>query len=380
LQFLFFLTVPVGAQAQFTYVVTNQTVTITGYTGTIPGRLDVPNVIDGYPVTGIGRSSFVKCLDLANITIPNNVTYIGDLAFCRCENLTNVTIGTNVANIAERAFVECGKLSSLKIPASVVDIGVLAFAACPSLTTISVNTNNPVYSSVNGVLFNKNQTTLVAYPSGRSGSYSIPIGVTNIGYSSFEGCYSLTGIAMPKSITSIESNAFYYCTHLSSVAIGTNVATIGYAAFSQCPSLSSIIIPKSVISIADSAFEFCSSLTDAYFEGFPPRFGDDVFFGDNVAVYYLPNIAGWPIWINNLRVAPWLPQISDDSRSGTQTNQFGFNIAWVSGQTVVVEACTNLTNPIWLPVATNTLATGSVYFNEFQWTNYPGRFYRVRSP
>ena len=63
-----------------------------------------------------------------------------------------------------------------------------------------------------------------------------------------------------------------------------------------------------------------------------------------------------------------------------QTNQFGFNLDWAGGQTVVVEACTNLGNPDWQPVLTNVLTTGSAYFSDPQWMNYPGRFYRLRLP
>jgi hypothetical protein len=64
---------------------------------------------------------------------------------------------------------------------------------------------------------------------------------------------------------------------------------------------------------------------------------------------------------------------------GFQTNQFGFNLNWASDQTVVVEACTNLANPVWTPVGTNTLTGGSSYFSDPDSTNYPGRFYRLRS-
>lgn len=65
---------------------------------------------------------------------------------------------------------------------------------------------------------------------------------------------------------------------------------------------------------------------------------------------------------------------------GVRTNQFGFTIAWASGQVIVVEACTNLQNPTWSPVGTNTLTRGSSYFSDPQWTNHPGCFYRLRSP
>jgi len=63
-----------------------------------------------------------------------------------------------------------------------------------------------------------------------------------------------------------------------------------------------------------------------------------------------------------------------------QNNQFGFNIAGSSNLVIVVEASTNLSDPVWQPIQTNTLTGGSVYFSDPQWTNYPGRYYRLRSP
>jgi len=100
-------------------------------------------------------------------------------------------------------------------------------------------------------------------------------------------------------------------------------------------------------------------------------------------VYYLLGTTGWSYFLSQVSIlgALWNPLIqTGDGSLGVQTNQFGFNINWASGQTVVVEACTDLANPIWSPVGTNTLPGGSSYFSDPQWTNYPGRFYRIRSP
>jgi hypothetical protein len=65
---------------------------------------------------------------------------------------------------------------------------------------------------------------------------------------------------------------------------------------------------------------------------------------------------------------------------GLRTNQFGFTVAWASGTVVMVEACADLANPTWPPVATNTLTSGSFYVSDPQWTKYPARFYRLHSP
>jgi hypothetical protein len=71
---------------------------------------------------------------------------------------------------------------------------------------------------------------------------------------------------------------------------------------------------------------------------------------------------------------------TSDASFGVQANQFGFTITGISGLVVVVEACTNLVNPAWSPVGTKTLTGGSSYFSDPQWTNYPTRLYRLRSP
>jgi hypothetical protein len=77
----------------------------------------------------------------------------------------------------------------------------------------------------------------------------------------------------------------------------------------------------------------------------------------------------------------WLPKVqTSHANFGVQSNQFGFSINWASGNAVVVEASTNLANPSWSPLATNTLASGSSYFSDPQWSKYPTRFYRLRWP
>ena len=140
-------------------------------------------------------------------------------------------------------------------------------------------------------------------------------------------------------------------------------------------------IPKSVTNIGDSAFAYCYSLASVYFLGAAASLSSYVFAWDaNATVYYLPGTTGWNQWVAPPQAVLWNPQAQKDAVFGVQNNQFGFNIAGSSNLVIVVEACTNFANPVWQPVQTNTLTGGSAYFSDPQWTNYPGRFYRLRSP
>jgi hypothetical protein len=146
-------------------------------------------------------------------------------------------------------------------------------------------------------------------------------------------------------------------------------------------------VPKSVTNIGYEAFEFAFYLRKIYFTGNAPSLGASAFANSGyVTVYYLPGTTGWGPTYGGLLAVLWNPQAqTGDGKFGVQTNQFGFNIAGSSNLVMVVEASTNLFNPVWTALSTNTLNTfigtnGTSYFSDPQWTNYPGRYYRLRSP
>jgi hypothetical protein len=289
---------------------------------------------------------FGYCTSLANLTLPNSITSIASGAFLNCTSLTNIVIPDSVTNI----FTSGG------------DYG--AFSGCNNLVAISVVSSNSFYASQNGVLFDKSLTTLIAYPGGLHGNCTIPNGVLSIGYKGFFNCINVTSVTIPNSVTNIGLYAFDLCTSLTNVTIGSSVTSIG-----------------------TYAFAYCSSLTGVYFRGNSPTPTNvlTVFQSDNNAtVYYLPGTTGWGSTFDGRPTALWFlpnPLILNNSPGfGVNTNQFGFTISWATNIPVVVEACTNFVNPVWQPVATNTLTSGSSYFSDPQWTNYPGRFYRLRSP
>jgi hypothetical protein len=150
-------------------------------------------------------------------------------------------------------------------------------------------------------------------------------------------------------------------------------------AFALCGSLSNIVIPGSVTSLGENAFYNCSKLSGIFCEGNAPTADSSAFMYDNAVVYYLPSTTGWSEFSSNTGCSTvlWQPRIELVSTFGAQSNTFGFNVSWADNRSAIVEACTNLANPIWQPLQTNTLNGGSFYFIDPQRTNYPGRFYRV---
>ena len=221
-------------------------------------QVTIPN-----SVTYIGWSAFQNCYALAQVNIPGCVTSIGDYAFCSCDALTQITIPESVESIGSSAFSYCPSLTQVTIPNSVTNIGGGAFSRCEALTAINVESGNTAYCSENGILFNKDKTLLAQYPAGKPGTaYIIPDGVTSIGSDAFYYCKALTQVTIPNSVTSIGNSAFSGCSALTQVTIPNSVTSIGDNTFSSCYSLTQVNIPNSVTSIGDDMFWGCMKLTE----------------------------------------------------------------------------------------------------------------------
>ena len=216
-------------------------------------RSDITSVVIEPGVTSIGSLAFYKCSNLTSITIPSGLTSIGEMAFFNCSALTSVTIPNGVISIGNFAFGSCTGLKSITIPSSVTSIENNIFQDCTGLTNITVDSSNPSFCSESGVLFNKDKTTLIYYPLGKTGSYTIPDGVTAIGDYAFYYCSGLTSVTIPSSVTSIGESAFQHCTGLTSITIPNSVTSIVNLAFWDCDSLTIVYIPSGVNFVPDKS-------------------------------------------------------------------------------------------------------------------------------
>ena len=141
-------------------------------------------------VESIGEGAFMECAGLTDITIPGSVKQIGPWAFDACGGITGVTIPEGVVSLGVGAFGDCGNLESISFPASLTSIEgnpvyISNDTISSSLVALEVSPGNPRYEAVDGALFDKQDKTLVAYPTGREGAYAIPEGVEHIGLGAF---------------------------------------------------------------------------------------------------------------------------------------------------------------------------------------------------
>ena len=175
------------------------------------------------------------------VSVPAGVTVIGGSSFCYNEYVTAVVLPDSVTTIEFNAFYGCENLQSISIPAATETIGEDALTRCHALATIQVDAANETFSAENGILYNKDKTILVAYPSA-SGAVSVRDGVTKIGRSAMYGCSGITSLVLPDSVTWLDHYCFYECTGITSLIIPDSVTKIGWDAFAYCASLAEVTV------------------------------------------------------------------------------------------------------------------------------------------
>ena len=225
----------------YSYKILNDgTLRLYQYEGT-DTNIVVPDTIDGRKVTVLGNSTFQYCTqasDIESVTLPDSLTTIEKNAFYNCEKLKSVTIPQNVSSIGLAAFVE-GLSES-------------------SLTEIKVDPENPYFSEKDGVVFSKDGTKLIVFPSGRSGDYQIPDGTVSVGDYAFYYCVNVSSITVPGSVRSLGEGTFGNCSSLTKAVLNEGLEEIGEYAFQSSSGIRDIIIPASVKSVGKNGLRLSS--------------------------------------------------------------------------------------------------------------------------
>ncbi len=212
-------------------------------------------------ITQIGSYAFYNCINLQNIVIPNSVTKIGNNAFNTCESITKITIPDSVTSVNVSAFYNCKSLKEITLGNKVSNIGYdlwgdmgiimgddeleYSFTGCDNLENVFVNDGNTQYSSLNGLLCDKNATKLIVYPQGRK-----------------ETIYTI-----PECINAIGNYAFYKNNQIVCLTFNDNITEIGKYAFEECINLKTIYMTKNIDKLGIYAFNNCNSLETVYYYG-----------------------------------------------------------------------------------------------------------------
>jgi len=291
-------------------------------------------------INEIGDEAFNGCDSLMEVSIPDSVTSIGTHPFEGCSHLKMIHVGANnqayitsedgvlfnhekdeivqfpegyegnytipdqVKSIDEHTFSNCAGLKNIMIPASIKSIASKSFSGCISLENIIVDESNNMYQSVDGVLFNKDNTTLVEYPEGRSENYSIPSGTTSIGYKAFSGCNNLKYLTIPSGVSFIDDFAFSGCNGLTVISyegLENPCSNDPVGVFDGCDSLHHICLHmyyKDPSAVFCGRTEFCmtESCVDLHFMN-NTCLEETCQYGD-IAIYEKPETSQWT-WLSN---------------------------------------------------------------------------------
>ena len=300
----------------YTYnLLEDNTIEITGYIGK-RRFITIPDYIDGYPVSTIGEaafkdetrlrvinlpktlttikdSSFSNCINLTNMDIPDNVKYIGSSAFTNNIRLytINFTENSKLEYILDSAFSHCTNLIRFDIPKNVIyDENNLygtgnIFFGCTNLKQINAHKKSQYYSSIDGVLFNKTKTTLIAYPAGKKeNTYDLLNSVTKLGIASFSfssiktidlknveiindfsfSSSSISEVIISDKVTHLGKYVFAM-SKISDITLGKGINVLSEYLFNYTQYLNKIIIPNSITKIENGCFSN-SNILEVIFE------------------------------------------------------------------------------------------------------------------
>ena len=230
----------------------------------------------GYSRTSYVGRSFAECSSLKTVYIPSSLTtccYISGGNFSNCPNLTDVVFREGITSIKSGLFYGCTSLSQINIPDTVTSIEDDAFNGCGIVSIIIPNSVEHYGRSIfknctklTDVKMSANALTIpesTFYNCSLLRTVDIPNGISEIRSNTFYNCAELVSLSfLPKTVTSIDSSAFYGCVALSAVALPDSVTSLGINAFRGCTSLTSFIAPPDLLTIGANCFQDCAALTD----------------------------------------------------------------------------------------------------------------------
>lgn len=260
---------------------------------TVPedGTVNVPEMIDGYPVRELGTKSLYSLSGMKKVVIPGSVQRIQEKAFYLSEDLAEAVLSEGLVSIGAKAFFQtglqtvsfpeslesigdeavcnCQKLREVSISSGVSSIGQSAFTACTALETFYVDPGNQSFASSDGVLFTADGATLIKYPAMRKADgqqpeeYTVPEGTLYIGDNAFQYTKALKTLRLADSVETIGKGAFEYCSGLTDITLPSAIKTIGEGAFAGCDYITRINIPKGLEYLPSDAFAGCPRI-EAY--------------------------------------------------------------------------------------------------------------------
>lgn len=197
-------------------------------------------------------------------------------AFDGCTRLTGITFPSTLTTLSSNSFSNCEQLKTVDIPATLTDMDCMVFNGCSELTSINVSPENPRYTSVDGVVYNKEVTEMLECPNGKK-DVKFPSTLNSIGYAAMRKCAKITEIVLPEGITSLGVGAFQECTSLKRVVIPGSVKSLGSWCFDDCRVLEEVVINEGLESTGSATFEFCYALTDIKFPNSLKTIGEQTF-------------------------------------------------------------------------------------------------------
>lgn len=274
---------------------------------------ELKSIVIPETIISIGKKSFMNCINLEEIRLPKGIEFIGKEAFRGCCSLGRIVLadgkfftvsGGMLINKREKSLiraekknaVECGIPSgvtsveayafeyshavNIKIPKSVNRLNSNAFVYCGALESFDVDISSSTLRSVEGVLYSRDMTRLIKYPSAKkSVSYILEDGARYIEERAFSDAENLESITFTSDIKSIGERAFENCIKLFSLVLPASVEFVGERAFQFCSSLSSIMLPRGIKEIGDYAFNGCTAIRSVSIPSSVNRIGHCAFLG-----------------------------------------------------------------------------------------------------